>query len=648
MKLVSKGLLLTFFCLSAIKGFSQEMLFDLTSNPRLGAWEEAERHYQNSSRAVGDTLHLPFFDDFSEPFSRVNNPFDLYPSLDRWMGRTVYVNNHMAINPISQGVATFDGLDENGKAYGFGFALPSLSDSLTSKPINLFGAADSVYLSFFYQAQGMGDAPEADDILVLEFKDTSEAWVRVWEAEGYILEDFLFNREMIPVFGEEYLFSGFQFRFINYSSRSGSIDHWHLDYIELDENRFENDTTISDVSFMSQTSVDYQGNRISQSSSIIKEYNSMPWTHFITDIPAFMADSSLIALRNNKTIDFTADHSIEIRDFNGVFLYSTDTAGTVVQPNVICGNEINNCPSMGVDNLQTIVDFDLPTGPTLSVDSTYFQVIHQMNNLGDDIPVNNRNVTKQEFYNYYAYDDGTAEVAYGLGNLETPGFVAVRYEIKKEDDLQAIQIYLNPVGEDVTTLPVKLMVWDGPDEPTDVLYESPEFITLSYSDGINYFYNYPLENDLTVGETILWIGWRQEEATGVKFSVGFDKRTDNSDKVFYNLGTTWNQSSIPGSVMIRPVFGQPFDWVSGVDENKIQSLSVYPNPANGNLRIQEKYSGQFSNSQISIFDLTGREVFSQTGYSKALDVSQLIAGIYLLQVQIESGEKLTERVVIQP
>ncbi|MFT4545336.1 MAG: hypothetical protein ACI9EQ_001807, partial [Bacteroidia bacterium] len=354
MKLVSKGLLLTFFCLSAIKGFSQEMLFDLTSNPRLGAWEEAERHYQSSSRAVGDTLHLPFFDDFSEPFSRVNNPFDLYPSLDRWMGRTVYVNNHMAINPISQGVATFDGLDENGKAYGFGFALPSLSDSLTSKPINLFGAADSVYLSFFYQAQGMGDAPEADDILVLEFKDTSEAWVRVWEAEGYILEDFLFNREMIPVFGEEYLFSGFQFRFINYSSRSGSIDHWHLDYIELDENRFENDTTISDVSFMSQTSVDYQGNRISQSSSIIKEYNSMPWTHFITDIPAFMADSSLIALRNNKTIDFTADHSIEIRDFNGVFLYSTDTAGTVVQPNVICGNEINNCPSMGVDNLQTI------------------------------------------------------------------------------------------------------------------------------------------------------------------------------------------------------------------------------------------------------------------------------------------------------
>ncbi|MDP6909323.1 MAG: hypothetical protein QF371_07455, partial [Flavobacteriales bacterium] len=202
--------------------FGQEMLVDLMSNARLSNYDEIKRLKAESSRATDDTLDLPFFDDFSEPFSRLNNPGDLYPNDDLWLGDQVYVNNHMAINPISQGVATFDGLDEHGLAYGFGFSLPTVSDSLTSKPINLLGAADTVYLSFYYQAQGMGNAPETLDVLTLEFRDSSGTWNVVWEVEGYILTVYDFNRVMIAVLGEQYLYDGFQFRFKNYASLAGN------------------------------------------------------------------------------------------------------------------------------------------------------------------------------------------------------------------------------------------------------------------------------------------------------------------------------------------------------------------------------------------------------------------------------------------
>ncbi|MGB1317372.1 MAG: T9SS type A sorting domain-containing protein, partial [Flavobacteriales bacterium] len=76
-------------------------------------------------------------------------------------------------------------------------------------------------------------------------------------------------------------------------------------------------------------------------------------------------------------------------------------------------------------------------------------------------------------------------------------------------------------------------------------------------------------------------------------------------------------------------------------------LSVYPNPTSGSLHIQEATSGQFRDAQISVYDLSGREVFLQNGYNSALDVSRIKTGTYILQLITETGHMLTERVVIQ-
>lgn len=644
-----KTILALLLSLFSAELMAQEMLFDLNGNPALSQYENYLRSEQHSLRAVGDTLELPFFDDFSEPFSRLQTAADLYPNSDRWLDNKAYINNHMAINPISQGVATFDGLDERGRAYGFGFALASLSDSLTSKPINLFGATDTVYLSFYYQAQGMGNAPEAADILLMEFKDTADVWNRVWEVAGYNLVDFKFNRVMLPVLGEEYLHAGFQFRFINYASRAGNVDHWHVDYVELDEGRSIIDTEVDDVAQLCQTSyVDTISEFQNATYSLLNEFAAMPWTHYKADSIGSMGDTAFFMLRNNSSITATPNFSLQVFDHLGNQRFDVLGRTAQVYAGVICGNESNTCNAIGGS---TNFEFDIsslitsfPVDEEISQDSTFFTLQFSLAT-SDIVTTNDIRVEKQEFYNYFAYDDGTAEAAYGLGELENMGMVAMKYNLKKLDTLVAIQLYLNPVEFNLTDEPVNLAVWTGNEEPEQLIWQSPD-TNLYYTDQINYFYHYLLDTVLPVADNI-WVGWIQQPATNMKFSVGFDKRTDASSKVFYNLGTTWNQSSIPGSIMIRPVVGQAYSWVGVGEEPTVQHIKVYPNPSTGDVYLEESFSEQFRNALITVYDLSGRSVHSQTGYTGQLQLRHLISGTYILHVDSKAGVFI-ERLVLQP
>lgn len=648
--LIIKHIFFVCLMLMVFEATAQERLFDLNGNQRLSNYEEYLRSSTAISRAADDTLDLPFFDDFSEPFSRLRNLGDDYPNPSLWQGNTVYVNNHMAINPISQGVATFDGLNERGRAYAFGLSVPTLSDSLTSNCIRLASAPDTVYLSFFYQAQGMGNAPEFEDLLVLEFKDTADRWQQVWDANGYILEDFKFNRVMIPILDERYLFDGFQFRFTNYASLSGNVDHWHIDYVELDGGRTKTDTVIRDVAQMSQTSfIPELGYAQTGTYSLLKEYASMPWQHYQENVEGFMGDTAYMVLRNNDTTALQTSISLQIFDHTGALRYDVLEREAPVFAGRICGNEQNTCNVIGgSSNFFSNFDSDVPSFPTdqeISSDSTFFE-LHFTLGVNDNLSVNDVRVEKQEFYNYYAYDDGTAEAAYGLGELENVGRVAVKYNIKKQDILRSIQLYLNPVEFDLSQVPVKLAVWFGNEQPEDTLWTSPSLF-LNYTDHINYFYHYFLDRELQVNaNSNIWVGWIQQPATNQKFSIGFDQRTDNSDKVFFNLGTTWSQSSIPGSVMIRPVFGQEYSWV-GVEENEKDSqLLIYPNPSTGTVHLQEQYGGQLTNATVQVFDLSGRAVHQQTGNLKTLTLDHLTSGTYILRVETEKGI-FTQRIILQ-
>jgi hypothetical protein len=126
---------------------------------------EVAKKLNNGSR--GGSMELPFTDDFSTDKFPGNS--DGEPV--HWMGRKAFRNLTYPLNPPSLGVATMDGADEYGYPYDFNGGNAGLpADTLESVSINLdYPPSSNIYFSFFYQGKGLGDLPEVNDSLVLQF-----------------------------------------------------------------------------------------------------------------------------------------------------------------------------------------------------------------------------------------------------------------------------------------------------------------------------------------------------------------------------------------------------------------------------------------------------------------------------------------------
>ena len=151
-----RKVLIFIFMMSILALQAQEYILVLESNPLLKTTQKKMSKMRTTS-----SLSLPFLDDFS-----YNSYF---PDNLLWEDSSVFINRSYPVNPVTIGVATFDGLDANGMAYDIlASTQGKRADSLTSKAIDL-SAVDSAYLLFYYQAEGLGDNPQTEDSLVLEF-----------------------------------------------------------------------------------------------------------------------------------------------------------------------------------------------------------------------------------------------------------------------------------------------------------------------------------------------------------------------------------------------------------------------------------------------------------------------------------------------
>ncbi|MBK9798280.1 MAG: T9SS type A sorting domain-containing protein [Bacteroidetes bacterium] len=136
-----------------------------------------------------------------------------------------------------------------------------------------------------------------------------------------------------------------------------------------------------------------------------------------------------------------------------------------------------------------------------------------------------------------------------------------------------------------------------------------------------------MDTQLALSAGNFFIGWVQSTAN--ELNIGLDKRTDNGSKLYYNIGSGWNQSIIFGSLMLHPVFGACEKLYIGVETNNSSvntSLQVYPNPSSAWLHINttEPYL-----AAIEIYDLTGKLVSSiKQNTNSPIDISKLDEGIY--------------------
>ena len=241
---------LIFLLFSVSLGFTQVVESPLSTNPQLTLQYENGKLQNSFAQKSNTTLDLPFIDDFSK---------NHLPgaSVVLWEDNFVFINATYPIVPPTIGVATFDGLDFNG--YPYDFENPTSygeADVLTSCTINLsedadgnpYSPSDSIYLSFYYQPQGLGDSPEPQDSLVLEFYVAeTDSWIHQWSTPGEGQTSF--RLVYIPIVDDIYFSPDFKFRFRNYATLSGNLDHWHIDVVWLDKNRSTSQVGFSDVGF---------------------------------------------------------------------------------------------------------------------------------------------------------------------------------------------------------------------------------------------------------------------------------------------------------------------------------------------------------------------------------------------------------------
>lgn len=587
----------------------------------LMAQESLTPVHQQSIRmqAVSSTLQLPFIDDFSYDQAE--------PNQQLWTDRGVWINNTFSINPYSVGVATFDAIDSDGRHYPQASSLPYMADCLTSQPIDLSEAdSTSTYLSFYYQPQGNGNAPEECDSLVLQITSGDGVWTNLWAMAGTDFANFRSNTlhlqpnrpdtlefafVMLPIRQSEYFTDKFQFRFFNYASLAGSFnpsaaincDHWNIDFVYLNDGRSAADTVFYDIAL------------VEPAATILKNYTSIPWSHYESAINTENTRLN-IHIRNHWQRTMKSEVRIRIKDVDrDVYLNDSVTMGTAnydAQLNTKLVFAYDDNPIMH-DNREN---------------ATYLFECELLTDRDELISSNNRSYTYQHFGNYYAYDDGTAENAYGVDASSAQ--VAYLYTPYKADNLCGLSICFlpsNPVESAADAF--SICAWENSNGKPGRLIASTDVLRPDFGEGQNQFMEFEFSEPIAIDKSV-FVGWQQ--ASKLRLNVGWDVNRFSQSKIFYNTSGEWLPTSFSGSLMVRPIFGSMSTDIT--DAESVTNISIYPNPATDVLNIV----GVDNDCRVTVYSPTGKLLICAN--NTTVDVSHLQSGIYI--VRIENGAQLSQ------
>lgn len=591
-------------------------------------------------KATGEIFTPPFpddkhhfFDDFTYFYQTV------YPSPELWQDKYAFVNTTFADSLISLGVVTLDAIDDHGDIYAIN-ENPTKSDTLTSIDIDLSDVVGDLYFSFFLEGGGKGDAPEEGDSLILEFFNSDSLWwEKVWYENGFKSDTF---RQYIISVDTTFRGDTFMFRFTNYTSLKeksapggdesalSNGDMWHIDYIQLQATDSNDVKAIDDVTFTELPNPTHT------------EYYSIPWEH-LQYSNGGRSGMSYMTIRTY----FPKRSSVQIRrEFYAYNAYpgaDDSKEGDFVT---------NSQDAIKVDPYVEVFNF----GYTYKENQKYGYFIKynvvDIENVGlEQYEYNDTAILEEKFFDYYAYDDGTAEYGFGLpGNGGNYMQLAQLYRFfgkrsNNGDTLSAVDIYFSKSRNNAHSgMEFSLCIWSyeknesGALFPGEIIYPEgnvntwPRY-TPDTNLGFNEFMRIPLEEDIIVPDTV-FIGFVQ---FGTDFlSIGYDIGSNNINKIRYNDGNGWvmPKKSIPtGTVMIRPVFDHKvFNPVNSITAPGSQ-LTLYPNPAKDYIYIQfndnEPVSGNYT---IRIVDLTGRMVFQSGLDSESISIENFEPGLYILNI----------------
>jgi hypothetical protein len=616
----------------------------------------AEKGNKNARVGSIPAKSLPFWDDFSERIS-----MGFYPNDQVWENsRSVWVNSGMGINPPTLNVATFDGYDSLGKPYkptSIDILEKGNADKMTSGPLKL-GDVDvtqraSVFISFFYQFKGNGEAPDPGDLLTLLFKNNLGQWKSVWSIEnnGTLASD-RFVEVILPIGNSEYFHNDFQFRFQNFARLSGPYDTWNIDYVYVSNGKAQ----------YSPVYQDFPDRAISLPlSSIFYQYQSIPVKHFLT-APNENLKAPSVRLTNQRKDQATGGQP---SNYSASVNTVTKKNGVVTTSKVVLANE--DKIGFGIlydrsnfftlkDSFKDLLKLNLldPLIESLSLEFIF-------NISADDNQIKTKNIatgadvgdydsiaykginfrkndtTKTNFIlkDYYAYDDGIAEFGAKLSGVGTQ--LAYQYDLKAtntNDGLIAIDLYFPRFGDESSqTIQLHVM---GALTGNDSDYLFRQNVTVQRNNQ-NKFWRFEIPGGVSV-PTPFYIGWKLNSPAVI--AIGLDRNTDSGSKMFFNATGAWEQNTtLQGSLMLRPVFGTAIIPITEVDN--IEPIKPYPNPTNGVFFLPK------NTSSIAIYDLNGRVIRHETEdnfENIKVTISNPSAGLYV--VQYLSEKWMTEKVIV--
>lgn len=577
-------------------------------------------------------LTLPFVDDFSENIG--------YPNPDLWQDNDVYINRTISGQSPTIGVATFDGLNASGRAYNELSITHGGADTLTSQPIDLgsLTAADQVGLSFFLQPKGFGDKPEFEDSIVVEFLNSNMVWEQRFVVNG--IAAFI-PSDSVPQFGNQYflsvnqtqfLHSDFQFRFRNYATLTGNVDHWNLDYVRLDKDRIPDTQTFNDIGF--------SGNP----SPFMNNYRVIPWSHFVDDISDALPEVNLeyeLPIRN------FFGNSVNLNNLN--YTVTEINSGTTVLTKNLGTNSVSPNNFATFDDSQNFNNFTIG-GTIQGLDKATFVTNYSFTADGQtavpgpyNVAAGNDQVTRSvTFDNYFAYDDGTAEsniIATSSGTVATQ--IVTQFKSFKADSLRAIQIHHQWIAGDLSFETLFFKLYVGALDNNSFVPLTPSSGNVEYVDSLNGFYTYILDHPVGLGnDELFYIGW-QPLLGSDPIPIGMDKNNPNASAFnFFSTdgGQNWANlpESVSGGIMIRPVVGGPLLTQTKPEPQEISLIAdVFPNPVQDELIIN-LYNQQYADYSYELFSVLGQKI-AQGNLKQRLNTTQLASGNYVLRVNSLDG-----------
>ncbi|MBC6699279.1 T9SS type A sorting domain-containing protein [Hymenobacter puniceus] len=581
----------------------------------------------------GQALALPFFDDFT-------TPLDGAPKATNWLpAGGVLVNNRFPVAPPTRGVATFDGLQANGRPYGSGY---SDTDTLVSQPIDLSGrtAADRLYLGFYWQAGNIFRRPSANAStaavqLQLEFKDQNGLWVPVWTRRSDGTRE-AFRRKFVVIDQARFLHGSFQFRFRAKGSLANNDDSWSIDYVKLAPVRVRADSLFQDVATSRPLS------------SLLARGTAMPVGQYnaAANPTAQLNPATFTTINNLSDSGFPVPGrwvgQLDVLPGGPSALFRTTDFFSLVSP-----------------QFQVRIEGDLRSSP-LPISAAPKTVRHRLTLITNETNTDPRTLPNDtisrltELSDYFAYDDGTAEANVSVPpSTQTQSYYALRFELNKPDQVRSIRI--SPSFPSAAGRTITVNVWDADPANNGAPTRLPK-ATQSVQ----------IPASLPAGQTFLEVPFPTPVPVSGRFYAGYGhglittplsinidlNNVPQADAFWQFTSNFWEPKSTASldtppqyegwALMLRPVMTNTV--LRTAPESVAAAFSLYPNPASrGQVQVQGRYA------HALVLDALGRVAWQQPASQLGqpmLNLHSLPAGIYLVQLTLADGLTVTKRLIL--